>query len=130
MILSLLRGPVAKLFGCLLLVLPDLLFAQKPVGIDVSHYQLTINWTSVKNAGIAFSWAKATDGKAAGVPMGAYHYCHPESNTPGTEAAHFWSVAGPYIKADGLTLIPMLDVEGSAFSGHVGATSLSDWVNQ
>src|SRR6478672_10021581 len=118
MILSLLRGPVAKLFGCLLLVLPDLLFAQKPVGIDVSHYQLTINWTSVKNAGIAFSWAKATDGatsggddayfvsnvtngKAAGVPMGAYHYCHPESNTPGTEAAHFWSVAGPYIKADG-----------------------------
>src|SRR6478672_2673131 len=101
-----------------LLLFPGLALAQKPVGIDVSHYQLTINWTSVKNAGIAFAWAKATDGassggddayfvgnvsngKAAGVPMGAYHYCHPESNTPGTEAAHFWSVAGPYIKADG-----------------------------
>ena len=41
--------------------------AQKPVGIDVSHYQLTINWTSVKSAGIAFAWAKATDGATSSV---------------------------------------------------------------
>src|SRR5437868_4938696 len=119
--------------------------AQRPLGIDVSSYQGgSINWTSVKNSGIVFAWAKATEGmgvndadftinenngKAAGVIMGAYHYAHPELNSPSTEASHFWSIAGSHITADGLTLMPMLDIEGSAFSGHVGAASLSDWIN-
>jgi GH25 family lysozyme M1 (1,4-beta-N-acetylmuramidase) len=62
--------------------------------------------------------------------MGAYHYCHPESNTPAAEASHFWAVAGPYILSDGKTFMPMLDVEGSALpNAHTGANSLSDWVN-
>jgi autotransporter-associated beta strand protein len=128
---------------------PGRALAQRPLGIDVSDYQgSSINWTSVKGAGIVFAWTKATEGasgqyvsqasftinenngKAAGVYMGAYHYCHPEQNTPAAEASYFWSVAGNYIKADGVTLMPMLDVEGSAFSGNVGASSISDWVNQ
>ncbi|MGZ4964113.1 MAG: GH25 family lysozyme [Limisphaerales bacterium] len=115
----------------------------RPLGIDVSHYQGTVNWSSVKSAGRSFAWAKATEGastgdstftanesngKAAGVIMGAYHFAHPESNSGGTEENHFWAVAGGYIKADGKTLMPMLDVE--VFSGHVGATSYSDWANQ
>src|ERR1051326_3160412 len=122
--------------------------AQRPLGIDVSDYQGTsINWTSVKGAGYVFAWTKATEGasgqyvsqasftlnesngKTAGVYMGAYHYAHPERNTPAAEASYFWSVAGNYIKTDGLTLVPMLDIEGSAFSGHVGANSLSEWIN-
>ena len=36
-------------------------FAQRPLGTDVSHYQGTINWTTVKNGGITFAWAKATE---------------------------------------------------------------------
>ena len=35
--------------------------AQRPLGTDVSHYQTTINWTTVKNAGVTFAWAKATE---------------------------------------------------------------------
>lgn len=31
-------------------------------GIDVSRYQGTINWTSVRNAGIQFAFIKATEG--------------------------------------------------------------------
>lgn len=31
-------------------------------GIDVSRYQGTINWTSVRNAGIQFAYIKATEG--------------------------------------------------------------------
>src|SRR5690606_22115081 len=31
-------------------------------GIDVSHWQGAINWTSVRNAGIQFAWIKATEG--------------------------------------------------------------------
>jgi autotransporter-associated beta strand protein len=119
--------------------------AQRPLGIDVSSYQGgSINWTSVKGAGYTFAWAKATEGggvndadfvvnenngKAAGVLMGAYHYAHPELNSPATEANHFWSVAGSYILADGKTLMPMLDIEGNAFNGNVGASSISDWIN-
>src|SRR6267142_5026259 len=94
-----------------LAILHSSALGQKPLGIDVSHYQGTINWSSVAGAGITFAWAKATEGaasggddayfsgnaanaKTAGVPIGAYHFAHSELNTPAAEAAHFWSVAG------------------------------------
>ena len=41
---------------------PGRALAQRPLGTDVSHYQATINWASVKSAGVAFAWAKATEG--------------------------------------------------------------------
>jgi GH25 family lysozyme M1 (1,4-beta-N-acetylmuramidase) len=118
-------------------------FAQRPLGIDVSHYQGQPNWTSVRSSGITFSWAKASEGisitdaqftyntvngKAAGVYMGAYHFARPNLNSPAAEASQFWSVAGNYILNDGLSLMPMLDME--VFSGVVGASSYSDWANQ
>ena len=70
--------------------------AQSILGIDVSHYQGTINWAQVKGAGYVFSWAKATEGTnytdvnyisnatngvTAGVYMGAYHFAHPDVNS-------------------------------------------------
>jgi GH25 family lysozyme M1 (1,4-beta-N-acetylmuramidase) len=63
-----------------------------PKGIDVSDYQGTVNWTSVKNAGYSFAVIKATEGttftastfasnwansKAAGLVRGAYHFARP-----------------------------------------------------
>jgi GH25 family lysozyme M1 (1,4-beta-N-acetylmuramidase) len=117
--------------------------AQRPKGIDVSHYQGSINWVSVKAAGIEFAWAKATEGsatgdafftanqtgaKAAGVPIGAYHFAHPELHAPAVEAAHFWNTAKNYLQGGGYYVQPMLDME--SFSGLVGATSFSDWANQ
>jgi len=117
--------------------------AQRPLGIDVSHYQGSINWSSVKAAGIEFAWAKASEGtgtgdayftanesgaKAAGVPIGAYHFAHPELHAPADEAAHFWITAKDYIKGGGDYIQPMLDME--SFSGLVGASSFSDWANQ
>ncbi len=117
--------------------------AQRPIGVDVSSYQgSSINWTSVKGDGVAFAWAKATEGvsindstfsgnisrgKTAGVYMGAYHFAHPNLNTPAAEANHFWAVAGATILADGKTLMPMLDME--VFSGVVGASSYTQWAN-
>ncbi len=117
-------------------------FAQRPVGVDVSSYQgASINWATAKANGISFAWAKATEGltvndadftinmanaKAAGVLIGAYHFAHPELHTPADEAAHFWSVAGSYIKNGGFYLMPMLDYERFT-NGVVGATSHSDW---
>ncbi|MDB6057893.1 MAG: hypothetical protein JWO95_1737 [Verrucomicrobiales bacterium] len=123
-----------------------MLLAARPLGIDVSVYQpdTSMNWSQIKSGGITFAWAKATEGatgsdsqytahmpngKAAGIYMGSYHYCHPESNTSATEASHFWGRAATYTKSDGLSLNPMLDVEGAAFTGHVGTTTTTAWCN-
>lgn len=132
----------------------DCAFAQRPLGIDVSEYQGTldspptnVNWTSVKNSGsVSYAWAKATEGttftdpdytynashaKSAGVPIGAYHFARPDSH-PGlsgadSEAAAYWSVAGPYIIADGKSLQPMLDAEVASPGTK---TAVSQWVNE
>lgn len=64
-------------------------------GIDVSYYQGTIDWTSVKRAGVDFAFARVADGtdfidpqfapnwaqmKAAGVVRGAYQFFRPETD--------------------------------------------------
>ncbi len=122
---------------------PGIVLAQRPLGIDVSDNNGSgINWSSVKSSGVTYAWAKATEGgsvidgdftsnesngKAAGLYMGAYHFAHPDDNSPGTEAGWFWGEAGGYVKADGKTIMPTLDFE--TFSGLVGASSYSAWAN-
>jgi len=122
--------------------------AQRPLGIDVSSYQGQPNWTSVKTSGsgIAFAWAKATEGtyyidadftynevnaKAAGVLIGAYHFARMDLNTgtagADTEANYFLNQAGGYIRSGGAYMMPMLDAE----QGSPGAQSaVSAWVNE
>jgi GH25 family lysozyme M1 (1,4-beta-N-acetylmuramidase) len=104
--------------------------SQTILGIDVSSYQNTVNWTQVKAAGYTFAWAKATEGltvtdaqysnnavngPAAGMYMGAYHFAHPDTHTATadavSEANHFLSVAQPYIIS--CELPPALDYEVS-----------------
>lgn len=128
------------------------MLAQRPLGVDVSSYQgNSINWADVKNAGYSFAWAKAAEGtltdgfvgpdadfivnelhaKAAGVPIGAYYFAHPETDTgtagADTEAAFFWSVAGKYITNGGAYLMPMLDYETPPKSSLVAS---EQWVNE
>src|ERR1035437_1315643 len=130
-----------------LLIVPERAAAQRPVGIDVSASQSSIDWPNVKTAGISFAWSKATEGvgftdgsfavnepnaRASGVLIGAYHYARYDLNT-GTsgatdEANYFWSVASNYIAGGGAYLMPMLDVEAST-AGYT-QTTLSQWVNQ
>ena len=130
-----------------MVIVPVRALAQHPVGIDVSQFQGSINWTGVKGAGITFAWARASEGvgftdpnftvnetgaKAAGVLIGAYHHGRFDLNT-GTsgataEANYFWGVASNYITNGGSYLMPMLDVEGST-AGYT-QTTLSQWVNQ
>ncbi len=114
------------------------------LGVDVSGYQGTINWTSVKNAGINFAFTKATEGatfvdsptfannmtnaRAAGVAIGAYHFARP-NNPAGTndapdEAAAFVSTISPYLLNGNLH--PVLDMEDN---GGLGKAALSTWTN-
>src|SRR5579884_4253147 len=125
------------------LVTPSVM-AQRPLGVDVSSYQGSgINWSSVYANGCRFAFAKCTEGynyfidpdyggnmsrgKGAGVQMGAYHFAHPYANYPSQEAGYFWSHASGYIKADGKSLMPMIDFE--EFSGHVGTSTYTQWFN-
>ncbi len=121
--------------------------AQTILGIDVSHYQGTINWTQVKGAGYIFAWAKATEGTAnvdaqyaanavngvnAGVYMGAYHFAHPDVNTTNAgaiaEANHFLSQAQPYIIT--CELPPVLDLEVSTSLTNAQLTAwVQTWMN-
>ena len=113
-------------------------------GIDVSHWQGTINWPLVAKAGKQFAFLKASDGllltdgtmfvdttyptnraqaRAAGIPVGAYHFARPDA-TPGdaiAEADHFVDTAAP---ATG-DLPPVLDLE---VSGGLTTTPLQAWV--
>ncbi len=141
------RFSARPLAAFIFLLSSGFLFAQRPLGVDVSSFQTdtAMDWPSMKSGGITFAWAKATEGgstgdsqytahmangKAAGIYMGSYHYAHPELNSAATEASHFWGRAATYTLNDGHSLNPMLDIEGNAFSGNVGASSVSDWINQ
>lgn len=106
-------------------------------GIDVSHWQGTINWTKVANAGKTFVYMKASENtsykdptyatnraqaKAKGLKVGAYHFARPE-NTPGdavAEADHFVDTAQP-VSGE---LLPVLDLEQT---GGLGVKALTNW---
>jgi GH25 family lysozyme M1 (1,4-beta-N-acetylmuramidase) len=107
-------------------------------GIDVSHWQGTINWTKVAAAGKSFAILKATDSydytdptyatnhaaaKAAGLWTGAYHFARPDATVGDAvrEADLFASVIGLGAK----DLIPALDLE---VSGGLTTTPLQNWV--
>ncbi len=77
-------------------------------GIDVSHYQGTIDWQKVAQAGIRFVFVKATQGitvvdpqfqtnwqeaKAAGLLRGAYHFFEPDDD-PGQQAQNLLTALG------------------------------------
>ena len=111
-------------------------------GIDVSHFQGTVDWPAVKAAGKLFAFAKATDGitytdpefqtnwqgmKAAGLLRGAYHFYESEDD-PVSQANNFIKAVGQLAPGD---LPPVLDVE--IFKGNCGTVSLADnvqtWLN-
>ncbi|MDQ1814511.1 GH25 family lysozyme [Massilia sp. CCM 9210] len=91
-------------------------------GIDVSHFQGTIDWAKVAQQEVVFAYAKASEGnsvsdpcfsanyaamRAAGIARGAYHFLH--ADVDGTaQARHFLSLLGSPQAGD---LPPMLDVE-------------------
>jgi lysozyme len=91
-------------------------------GVDVSHYDGTIDWAQAKASGRVFGFVKATEGtgytdpqfatnwaamKQNGVVRSAYHFFHANMD-PMAEATHFLSVMGTLHPGD---LPPTLDLE-------------------
>jgi GH25 family lysozyme M1 (1,4-beta-N-acetylmuramidase) len=112
-----------------------------PKGIDVSSYQGSNNWTSIKNAGISFALIKASEGltikdptfganwagaKAADIVRGAYHFARPTTTPTATQsgidqANYFVNIVQPQ-KGD-LQLVCDFEVTGS-----LSATNLAAWL--
>jgi MYXO-CTERM domain-containing protein len=93
-------------------------------GIDVSHWQGTIDWAKVKASGRTFAIVKATEGttfvdnkfaenwaamKQEGLIRGVYHFFHSDDD-PIEEANHFLATIGTLEPGD---LPPVLDMEVS-----------------
>jgi lysozyme len=91
-------------------------------GIDVSHFQGTINWQKVAASNVAFAFTKATDGaglkdthftanyegmKSNGILRGAYHFFRPAVDAA-AQADSFLHVVNKLQPGD---LPPALDVE-------------------
>jgi GH25 family lysozyme M1 (1,4-beta-N-acetylmuramidase) len=107
-------------------------------GIDVSHWQGTIDWAKVRAAGKRFAYIKASEhtsfvddkyqtnrsrAKSAGLKVGAYHFARPNIGTTDAyaEADHFIETA------DWTTgeLRPVLDLEDT---GGLSSSALQTWV--
>ncbi len=106
-------------------------------GIDVSHWQNTIDWARVAASGKRFVYMKASEGtsliddryvfnraqaKAYGMLVGAYHFARP-NRTPGdaiAEADYFLAMS--QIAAG--DLLPVLDLE---VNGGLSPVELQEW---
>lgn len=106
-------------------------------GLDVSHYDETIDFNLVKAAGFEFCWAKCTEGignrdpryienkrkaKAAGMLFGAYHFFRPQYD-PKQQA--IWFLAHASIEKGDFQ--PMFDWE--VFNGPSDAAKAIIFLN-
>lgn len=125
---------VVFLVGVIQLLVPGVYWSEGRVygqllpGIDVSHWQGTINWASVAGGGYKFAFMKATESTAYvdptfatnrtnavanGVIAGFYHFCSVSTDTttdPVSEANHFLATIKP-VYLSGQYLPPVADVE-------------------
>lgn len=107
-------------------------------GIDVSRWQGAPAWRKVRDAGVQFVIAKASEGRTGtdaqyarnhrrarklGIPFTAYHFAHPGRGTkdPIIEADNFVAAA----QLRGSDLVPVLDLENA---GGLSVRRLRHWV--
>ncbi|MGI8678421.1 MAG: lysozyme [Jatrophihabitans sp.] len=115
-------------------------------GMDVSHYQGSINWSTQYNAGARFVYIKATEGTTytdssfaanyngsyqAGFIRGAYHFARPNVSSGTTQANYFLAHGGGW-SSDGKTLPGALDMEYNPYAGGtcygLSAAGMASWV--
>jgi GH25 family lysozyme M1 (1,4-beta-N-acetylmuramidase) len=105
-------------------------------GVDISHHQSgRLDLTAAKAAGVRWMYVKATEGtsfrdrthrkrvrqaRAAGLPVGAYHFARPEGRDAVAEARFFLS----HIELRPGDMVPMLDLEDI---GDLTLPQLTDW---
>jgi len=108
-------------------------------GVDVSVYQGTVDWTSVKGAGMDFAIARISDGsaldtefatnwsgmKSAGLVRGAYQYFEPGQD-PTTQANIVISAVG-MLGAGDLPVTADMEITGGQSAATIAA-NLKTWM--
>lgn len=107
-------------------------------GVDVSHWQYTIDWTKVAAASKKFAFIKATEAtdfldgnyatnrsgaKAAGLKVGAYHFAQPSTTAGDAVAEADWFIDQAAPRSGDLR--PVLDLERV---NDLSTAALQDWV--
>ena len=110
----------------------------RPLGIDVSSFQGTVDWNSAYGGGVRFAYVKATQGTgytnpdfsaqingatSASIVAGAYDFADFNTVSATAEAQHFLAVAGNYVREGYLR--PALDMEGTT---SMTKAQVSAWV--
>lgn len=114
-------------------------------GIDISHWDGTIDFSAVKRDGIDFVYIKSTGGddfvdpmfltnvqsaKNAGIAIGAYHYAKPTApfnpGEPYRQAQFFIETMSRHMPDFG-DLMPVLDLEEPASQGILSPDELVSW---
>jgi GH25 family lysozyme M1 (1,4-beta-N-acetylmuramidase) len=119
-----LRPKLAGIVLGAIVFLPGLTWAQRSRGIDVSAWQGTVNWTSVRNSGVDFAFIRSTRGGTTGtynqstqVGTLSHRYDDPFFASNITTARSRGIHAGPYhfLRADILSY----DINGTTVT-HTG----------
>jgi lysozyme len=112
----------------------------KILGIDVSHYEPSVDWEKAKAGGVVYMYAKATEGVshvdvmfkkhieaaiAAGVKVGAYHFFHADMDGEAQAENYLKAIAG--MKFD---LPHCLDWESSSGDGRDQAQKWLDIIEK
>lgn len=113
------------------------------LGIDVSAYQGTVNWSSQYSSGVRWAYTKATEGNyntnsyfssqytgayKQGIIRGAYHFAIPNGASAKTQADYFVNHGGGWSK-DGMTLPGMVDLEYNPYGATCYGLSKSAMVS-
>ena len=100
------------------------------MGMDVSGWQPTVNWSAEYSKGARFAYVKATEGTGytspsftsqyrgsynVGMIRGAYHFALPSVSSGAAQADYFVNNGGGW-SGDGRTLPGLLDVEYNPYS--------------
>jgi GH25 family lysozyme M1 (1,4-beta-N-acetylmuramidase) len=114
-------------------------------GLDVSHWQGSLNWITIKNQGAVFAYMKATEGTSfkdpnfnanypnsynAGFVRGAYHFALPDRSSGATQANYFASNGGAWSR-DNRTLPGTLDIEYNPYGATcygLSQSSMRSWI--
>ncbi|TFK89918.1 glycoside hydrolase family 25 protein [Polyporus arcularius HHB13444] len=124
---------------------PSLVKRAAPQGVDISHYQGTVNFNTLVANGMSFVYIKVTEGTTyqdpnfsanyngatkAGLIRGGYHFAHPDTSSGATQANYFLAHGGGW-SGDGITLPGALDIEygpsGSECYG-LSASAMVSWI--
>ena len=115
-------------------------------GLDVSHWNGTVDWAAHAKAGRQFTWIKATEGTGytsptfnaqytgsakAGLLRGAYHFALPNVSSGAAQATYFSAHGGGW-SGDGKTLPGVVDLEYNPYSGGdcygMSKAALTAWI--